>query len=494
MGPRKNPNAASNKKLASQVAQLTNMVQAAKVNKPSVPRPVVAPMARPGLSHCAQKYALAIADPWAPEAQGACIPRHPSRPSQKITVFSRFQLSVGGSASSGTYGAIFVCPSMANDAPTLFYLDNVAELASLPTSAADVQKLLPFMKQVLPNSPYPTSAFQQTLGGGSGAAVQGRIVSCGLSCQYMGSALNQGGVYTMYTNPNHDNMMGYAPTAYSGYDETLIDRIGEKKQWMIASGIDDSELSYSLFANNTAGTDFLTTCVYPFSNSQTITSENTPGTNLVQWIGLVNAAAAAGATTVVVKSVSGSPPASGTFAVLQPVTNGVPGVVVVTYSAFTNSGSVYTFTVTALSAALVADQKVSSAPGYTSGTLGCIPGGAPMVFLIQPAIATSTNIYEVEYVQHLELTGPLTSALHTPTHSDSVGFEVVQNAASRLPAARVQSPSTPILTLMGREIKQVLMEQAPAVARAATQMGLSYLGGRLGGIISSGAKVTLGKM
>lgn len=447
-----------------------------------------------GLSHCAQKYALAISDPWSPLAQGACIPRHPSRPSQKITVFTRFQLSIGGSSASGTYGAIYVCPSLANDAPTLFYLDNTAELAALPSTSADIQKLLPFMKQVLPNSPYPTSAFQQTLGGGSGAAVQGRIVSSGLSVQYMGSSLNQGGVYTMYCNPNHDNMLTYAPTSYSGYDETLIDRIGDKKQWMVTSGIDDSELTYSLFANNTAGTDYLTSCVYPFSNSQTIATEGTVGTNLIQFKGAVSAAYAIGATSVVVKDLSGVPPATGSFAVLQPSPNAVPTVVVVTYSAVTlsGSGSIGTFTVTALTTALVLDQKVSSAPGYTSGSLGCIPGGAPMVFLIQPAIATSTNIFEVEYIQHLEFVGPLTSALHTPTHSDSVGFEVVQNAAARLPAARVESPGTSILTLMGREIKQVLMEQAPVAARAVANMGLSYLGGRLGGVISNTSRLAIG--
>jgi len=115
-----------------------------------------------------------------------------------------------------------------------------------------------------------------------------------------------------------------------------------------------------------------------------------------------------------------------------------------------------------------------------------------MVFLIQPAIATSTNIFEVEYIQHLEFVGPLTSALHTPTHSDSVGFEVVQNAAARLPAARVESPGTSILTLMGREIKQVLMEQAPVAARAVANMGLSYLGGRLGGVISNTSRLAIG--
>lgn len=444
-----------------------------------------------GLSHCAQKYALAISDPWSPQAQGACIPRHPSRPSQKITVFSRFQLSVGGATSSGTYGAIYVCPSLANDAPTLFYLDNTAELNALPSTAADIQKLLPFMKQVLPNSPYPSSAFQMTLGGGSGASVQGRIVSSGLSVQYMGSTLNQGGVYTMYVNPNHDNMLTYAPSTYSGYDETLIDRIGDKKQWMVTSGIDDSELVYSLYANNTAGTDYLTSCVYPYSNSQTIATEGTLGTNLIQFKGVISAAAAVSATSVVVKDLSGTPPATGSFAVLQPSANAVPNVVVVTYSAVSVAGSVGTFTVTALTTALAADQKVSSAPGYTSGTLGCIPGGAPMVFLIQPAIATSTNIFEVEYVQHLEFVGPLTSALHTPTHSDSVGFEVVQNAAARLPAARVESPGTSILTLMGREIKQVLMEQAPVVARTAANLGLSFLGGRMGGVLSSTSRLAI---
>jgi hypothetical protein len=90
-----------------------------------------------------------------------------------------------------------------------------------------------------------------------------------------------------------------------------------------------------------------------------------------------------------------------------------------------------------------------------------------MVMYIQPANASTANanVFQIEYVQHVEFVGPLTSALHTPTHSDSRGFEIVSTAAQRLPAARVENPSAAISSLMFKELKQVAMEAAPVAVR-----------------------------
>jgi len=429
-----------------------------------------------GISHCAGKYALAISDPWNKMAQGACVPRHPSRPSQKISIFNRFQLTLGGTAKFGTIGAVVVMPSLANDAPTVYYADNVAQIQSLPTTAAQLQALIPFMKPVTPNSPYSSAQFTEPVGSGSGAQVQGRIVSSGVSIQYMGSELYKGGTYTMFVSPNHDNMLGYPATSLSSYDEALIERITNDRQWLVTSGIDEAELVYNLSNTlNSSGTAYTTQLVYPYSNGQVLGSVNN---NLSNWTGSTSDTAS-GATTVVVTGVSGTVPATGTFSVLIPDSGKTPTVTVVTYSAVSRAGDTCTFTTTALTAALAVSLTVSGGVSYSSTTAGCVPGGAPMIIYIAPANSSlnNANVFEVEYVQHVEFVGPLTSALHTPTHSDSRGFEIVSTAAQRIPAARVEAPNKPLSRIMYDEVRQVIAETAPVAMnalRSAASSGLRY--------------------
>jgi len=429
-----------------------------------------------GISHCAGKYALAISDPWNKMAQGACVPRHPSRPSQKISIFNRFQLALGGVTNFGTVGAVVVMPSLANDAPAIYYADNVAQIQALPTTAAQLQALIPFMKPVYPNSPYNSAQFTEPTGSGSGAQVQGRIVSSGVSIQYMGSELYKGGTYTMFVSPNHDNMLGYPATSLSSYDETLIERITNDRQWLVTSGIDEAELVYNLSNTlNSSGTAYTTQLVYPYSNGQVL---GAPNNNLSNWTGTTSTIAS-GATSVAITGVSGSVPASGTFSVLVPDSAKTPTVNVITYSSVTQSGTTYTFTTTAVSAALASGLTVSGGVSYSTTTAGCVPGGAPMIIYIVPANSSTSNanVFEVEYVQHVEFVGPLTSALHTPTHSDSRGFEIVSTAAQRIPAARVEAPNKPLSRIMYDEVRQVIAETAPVAMnalRSAASSGLRY--------------------
>lgn len=439
-----------------------------------------------GISHCAAKYALAISDPWAKDAQGACVPRHPSRPSQKITEYNRFQLTLGGSsAANATVGAIFVLPSLANDAPTILYADNIAQLGALPT-AAQIQALLPFMRVVNPNSPYSSASFTETFGPASGPSVQGRIVSSGISIQYMGSELYMGGTYSMFVSPNHDNLAAYNGSALASYDETLIERITQKKQWLVTSGIDEGELVYNLnTAIDSTGTSLVTPLVYPYSNGQTFNSS----TLTSQWSGVLSVATTSASTSIQLSGVVGTVPSSGSVCFLN---NGTAATVAtpstISYTAVTQSGSTATLTITAGTVGtLLAGIPFSSvnAIGFGTPAPGCIPGGACMVIYVQPANASSSNgnVFEVEYCQHVEYIGPLTSALHTPTHSDARGFEIVSTAAQRLPAARVESPQVSLPTLMFNEIRQVLHETAPVAVRGAgnfLRAGVSYGLQRLG--------------
>jgi len=433
-----------------------------------------------GLSHCAMKYAIAVADPWNKEAQGACVPRHPSRPSQKITIFNRFQMTIGGAGSgtNSTVGIIAIAPSLANDAPAIFYSTNAMGLTSLPSSAAQAQRIIPFLQGVFPNSPYSSSQFTTTSGAGAGPSVQGRVVSAGVSIQYMGSELYRGGTYSMYVSPNHDNMLNYAGTALNSYDETLIERIGEGKQWLVTSGLDETELVYNLSTTMmTDGTSLTTPLVYPYSNGQTL---GDPALPLLSW-NATTVAISAATTSLVVSGLNGTPSATGSLYICVPSATGVPTTTTIVYTAF--NAATLTFTVPSISS-LAAGLAVSGGYSFGSGSsssIGCVPGGAPMIIYVQPANASSTNanVFEVEYVQHVEFIGPITSALHTPTHSDSVGFERVSTAVQRLPAARVESPSTSLLTLMGRELRQVAMEAAPTLVR----MGASAIAGGAGRLL-----------
>jgi len=441
------------------------------------------------LSHCAQKYALAICDPWNMEARGACVPRHPSKPSQKITLYNRFQMTIGGTGNFASVGAIVVCPSLANDAPSVFYADNVAQIQTLPSSAAQFQALLPFLKPISVNSPYTSSQFTESPGTGVGPSVQGRIVSAGISIQYMGSELNRGGTYTMFGSPNHDNMAMYPATALAGYDETFIQRITEGKQWLTLSGIDEPELVYNLGAAvDSTGTNFVTPLVYPYSNGQTLGGS----VSLLNFTALT-AAYTSGATSLVVTSLNGTPASSGTFSVLIPgATGSVPTTVVFTYSAFTLATN--TFTVTGQSVTLAAGLTVS-AGNYSSTISGCIPGGAPAIIYVQPSSTSVANTFEVEYIAHVEFIGPLTSALHTPTHSDARGFEIVNTAAARLAGERVQNPLTPVPTLMFNQIRQVINETTPA-ERTMIMDGVRSVAGNLMGyansMLPSMGRLTLG--
>lgn len=460
---------ARQQQINANIGKLLNKLNAAPA-APKAPKPKVRVTGQSeaslGLSHCALKYALAISDPWHKDAQGACVPRHPSRPSQKITEFSRFQITVGGGTNvNASVGAIYILPSLANDSPAILYADNITQLGALPT-ATQIQALVPFMKAITPNSPYNSSQLTTTLGSSAGPAAQGRIVSSGVSIQYMGSELNMGGIYSMYVSPNHDNMASYNGAALASYDETLIERITTKRQWLVTSGLDETELVYNLStAIDTTGTTLVTPLVYPFSNGQVFSGAVLTS----QWSGTLGTALTSTSTTVSLTGVVGTIPGSGSVLYLNnagAASVGTP--TTLAYTGATQSGSTATLTiVSGTVGAIPVGVPFSSvgAIGFGTSAPACIPGGAPMVIYVQPAVTDKGNVFEVEYVQHVEYIGPITSALHTPTHSDSRGFEVVSTAANRIPSARVESPETPIARLMFNELRQVMAEAAPVVVR-----------------------------
>lgn len=222
------------------------------------------------LSHCAAKYATAIADPWNPMAQGACIPTFPSRASQKSTTFVRATVTIGVNG----IGFVVVAPCLANNAPCMYtsnalYVPNDAIIINT-TTTSNGEVTASYNN----NAPW---AFASLLGTSTaGAPVSGRIVSAGLSTQYTGTTFNQGGLSYALTSPVHSNLNNYTLTNFGAFAETSIKRIDASKNWLVAAGISAEEVQYP---PRDADTDvnFLE-AIYPYSSTTAI-GGGLPGNN-----------------------------------------------------------------------------------------------------------------------------------------------------------------------------------------------------------------------
>lgn len=374
-----------------------------KAPKKKTVRPMRVGYAGAPLSHCAMKYALAIADPWDPNAEGCCVPRHPSRPSYKVRGFARFTVTIG----SGGVGFAQFIPCLANNAVCLVYTTSAYTGTSfvpvVSGSTSGSPNTVGVVQGFMSNLPFNIASMVE-VGAYETPSVNGRLVSCSMSWQYTGTVSNMGGLCYSLVHPDHSSLNNIADSVPS-FAETTVARTDAKRHWLGLSGIDDVECSYSEHhGSGSARAQVAIVC--PFSNGEAI-----DGTN----------------TTI----------------------GGNPAVV------------------------------------YFTGTAG--------------------NTFEVELVQHCEFTGISAQASVTPTHADSVGYETVQAASSRLPSLQAANPTTSRKSLMSQALSTVGRELAPvirvgaenfiaAAARGVAGAAMGYItagppgavyGGALG--VSSGA-------
>lgn len=428
---------------------------------------------------------LAVTDPWNSEAEGACVPKTPSRPSQKLTTYCRFQLQIGGITNPSTVGFIYVMPSLSSSSPSVLYYGNSLGLVAIPSDPTYLINLLPFATPVYTNSMYDSTDLTSSAGAVA-PQVLGRVVSAGLSIDYFGSELYKGGTMTTYVSPNHDNLLGYAPSSINSAREAGVKRINDKKVWMVTSGLDDRELTYPDSAV-TYGTANKTPNVYPFSNGQTINGKS------VAYIGVtgtVKTTTTTTSTTIVLTQSTNttySYTGAGTLTIVETATAGNnPNVFTVDFTAASINGTTkeVTFTVSASTVIITAGTKIGTGTPTSSDVQ---LGGACMMAILQPANASATNgnVFQVEYIQHSEYIGPKTSTALTPTHSDAVGFEKVSNVVQRLPQAQVAFPNTPLRKLGSDLLRVVTAELAPVAIGGARAMGkslaaasMNYLSGR----------------
>lgn len=162
-----------------------------RVLKRTTPKPR-APRAGVALSHCATKYARAIAAPFSPDAFGACVPVFPSPDSQKLHSLRRaFNFSVG---SSGV-GGIFIAPCASNQQYNVVGTTSTYTGNTLALPAALDATVIAGQASTLP---YGNADF-----GAGELGVRARIVSVGIRIKYVGTQLNMGGSIAGFFDPNH---------------------------------------------------------------------------------------------------------------------------------------------------------------------------------------------------------------------------------------------------------------------------------------------------
>lgn len=327
------------------------------------------------LSHCASKYALAISDPWHPDAQGACIPRFPARPSQKVTSFLRGNAVIG----TGGTAIILVSPTLANDATMVWTSSGVfAGNANAAITAATPG----IVSYPMPNLPYLAS--QLSVGSSNvSPVVAGRIVSCSLKASYIGTVLNSSGLYYGICTPDHENVNGISIGSFSETEVKPV-RPGSSIE-IVCSGQSDAEVSYSGNASLAAAEETLST-LWPFSNGNQFSATDTSGA-----------------------------------AIMKIAVTGVP----------------------------------------------------------------NENIYW-EIVLHAEYVGTVTSGKLTPSHTDSRGFEMVQQAAANLATKKVASPGSSLKKLMIEGVREAAHALAPGAGQL-LKAGVKAAAYRAGGYALSAA-------
>lgn len=146
----------------------------------------------PALSHCALKYARAIAAPFSPDAFGSCVPVFPSPDSQKVHSLRRaFVFNVG----TGGIGGIFIAPCASSQGYNV--------VGTTPTYAGTTLQLPATLDATVSAGAASTLPFGNADFGTGEAGVRARIVSTGVRIKYVGTQLNMGGSIAGFFDPNH---------------------------------------------------------------------------------------------------------------------------------------------------------------------------------------------------------------------------------------------------------------------------------------------------
>jgi hypothetical protein len=214
------------------------------------------------LSKCALKYALAIADPFHPQARNACLPVFPSPNSQKVTGYCRFTVTTG----TAGVGYVSLSPTLANNEAVAYYTTGTFTGSTTQALSANDTLQTGISTATMSNLPY--SATQLTGGADKEAAVViGRIVSCGLRITYTGTTSNESGTFYVYSDPLHENytVVGSNAAGLGLLPDCEVCSITREPCELSVYPIDGNESSYA----NSWQTSSLTPLLYPYSMNTT---------------------------------------------------------------------------------------------------------------------------------------------------------------------------------------------------------------------------------
>jgi len=227
------------------------------------------------LSRCALRFASAIADPFAPGAKLACIPAFPSPDSFKVTGFVRQLVTVGTSG----YGFINISPVLSNDAPIAMYSTSTFVGLAGAINALSANNTLSVGVNTLTMPNLPFSSAQVAPSTGATLGVSGRIVSVGVRLTYVGTTLNESGVYYCLTTPAHENLAPSVQTfaALSAYEQCDVTAVTREPCFLTAYPVSPNEASYTSSWAGTSATSYL----YPYCGGSSFVSGNPAFTTAV---------------------------------------------------------------------------------------------------------------------------------------------------------------------------------------------------------------------
>lgn len=215
------------------------------------------------MSECAAKYYAAIARPWSSDAVGACVPKFPARPSQKVTGFARITVATGTTG----YGFALFVPTLANDLVTVWATDATfaGTTSTFVATGTGTTSTVGVAGHHMGNLPYGYLSLKSDDLDNQNAS--GRIVAYAASIQYTGTTYNMGGQYRMFSDPAHNNLYG---DSIGSRKECLIRRITPAKEWLALSATNEVELEYAsgqYTPSQASGqTNTMGSC-FPYSNS-----------------------------------------------------------------------------------------------------------------------------------------------------------------------------------------------------------------------------------
>lgn len=195
----------------------------------------------PPLSECAAKYAIAIADPWNPAAEGACVPTHPSRPSQKHTAYRKGTVVIGANG----FGFVTAAPCLANDQPAIWHSNSDTFIGSVASVSVD-SPATGVGQASLSMLPYAGSDLIDVSVGRFQIPVAGRVVSASLTLEYTGTELDRAGSVVCFVDPAHSSVAGLNYGDIESRRESSYETSGQSRSkcTVSVSGLNTPELQY----------------------------------------------------------------------------------------------------------------------------------------------------------------------------------------------------------------------------------------------------------